>query len=93
MPTDPGIFTVGSDGQGPAAALNLSYALINSANPAAMRSGVGNSDTVQIYVTGLGVPLVASPSVGYTTITDHCIFPLTTGISRRDQRDYRRDAL
>ena len=79
VPTDPGIFTVGADGQGPAAALNLSYALINGANPAAMRSGVGNSDTIQLYVTGLGVPLVASPSVGYTTITDHCIFPLTTG--------------
>jgi hypothetical protein len=55
--TDPGIFTVGSDGQGAAAALAAgTYALINSANPAGMRSGVGNSDTIQLYVTGLGLP-------------------------------------
>ena len=55
--TDPGIFTIGSDGQGPAAALpSLSYALINAANPAGMRSGCGNSDTIQLYVTGLGLP-------------------------------------
>jgi uncharacterized protein (TIGR03437 family) len=55
--TDPGVFTIGSDGQGPAAALaNPSYALINSTNPAGMRSGSGNSDTIQLYVTGLGVP-------------------------------------
>ena len=54
---DPGIFTIGSDGQGSAAALaNPSYALINSSNPAGMRSGTGNSDTIQLYVTGLGVP-------------------------------------
>jgi large repetitive protein len=55
--TDPGIFTIGSDGQGPAAALqNQTYALLNSANPAAMRSGSGNSDTIQLFVTGLGAP-------------------------------------
>jgi len=55
--TDPGIFTIGSDGQGSAAALaSPSYALINSANPAGMRSGAGNSDTIQLFVTGLGVP-------------------------------------
>jgi uncharacterized protein (TIGR03437 family) len=79
VPTDPGVFTVGSDGQGPAAALSLSYSLINGTNPAGMRTGVGNSDTVQLYVTGLGVPLIVAPSVAYTTITDHCIFPLATG--------------
>jgi uncharacterized protein (TIGR03437 family) len=69
--TDPGIFTIGSDGQGPAAALNLSYSLINSANPAAMRSGAGNSDIIQLYVTGLGVPLPGSAV--YTSDTDVCI--------------------
>jgi uncharacterized protein (TIGR03437 family) len=79
VPTDPGVFTVGSDGQGPAAALSLSYSLINGTNPAGMRTGVGNSDTVQLYVTGLGVPLIVAPSVAYNTITDHCIFPLATG--------------
>ncbi len=77
--TDPGVFTIGSDGQGPAAALNLSYSLINAANPAAMRSGVGNSDTIQLYVTGLGVP--ANGSAIYTSNSDICISPLNGGFS------------
>jgi uncharacterized protein (TIGR03437 family) len=57
--TDPGIFTVGSDGQGAGAALNLAYNLIGSTNPAGMRTGAhtaNDSDTIQLYVTGLGVP-------------------------------------
>jgi uncharacterized protein (TIGR03437 family) len=77
--TDPGVFTIGSDGQGPAAALNLSYSLINAANPAAMRSGVGNSDTVQLYVTGLGVP--ANGSAIYTSNSGICISPLNGGFA------------
>lgn len=60
--TDPGIYTVGADGQGGAAALGPNYSVINTATPAGVRltSGSGpvvnNSDVVQIYVTGLGVP-------------------------------------
>jgi uncharacterized protein (TIGR03437 family) len=63
---DPGIFTIGSDGQGGAAALaSGNYSLITSTNPAAMRTGGvlatpftnWHSDTILLYVTGLGVPL------------------------------------
>ncbi len=62
IPANPGIFTVGSDGQGGAAALGPNYSVINTATPAGVRltSGSGtvvnNSDVVQLYVTGLGVP-------------------------------------
>jgi uncharacterized protein (TIGR03437 family) len=59
-PTDPGIFTVGSDGAGNGAILSHSYTIINQANPAAVRqesSGEVNlSDPVSIYVSGLGAP-------------------------------------
>ena len=58
-PTDPGIFTVGSDGQGNGAILSHSYAIVNQANPAAVRKTSGStnlSDNIQIYVSGLGAP-------------------------------------
>ena len=59
--TDPGMFTIGSDGAGrPAAALNANYVLISSTSPAGMRAGgvspATNSDWIQLYVTGLGIP-------------------------------------
>ena len=57
--SDPGIFTVGSDGQGTAAALSTAYTLITPANPAGVRTGVHSgpdSDYIQVYVTGLGLP-------------------------------------
>jgi uncharacterized protein (TIGR03437 family) len=53
--SDPGIFTVNADGTGDGAILDTNYNLISNTNPAAIRTGVGNSDTVQIYGTGLGV--------------------------------------
>lgn len=53
---DPGVFTVGADGQGPGAILNSSYVSVGPANPAGMRATATDSDTVQLYVTGLGVP-------------------------------------
>jgi uncharacterized protein (TIGR03437 family) len=53
---NPGIFTVGADGQGNGAVLNTSYALISATQQAGMRSTQTDSDTVQIYMTGLGVP-------------------------------------
>lgn len=54
--TNPGIFTIGADGQGDAAALNSTWALVNGVNPAGMRSTAVDSDYIQLYVTGLGVP-------------------------------------
>lgn len=56
---DPGVFTVNSDGQGQAAALDLNYNLISPTNPAGLRTGAvhaGDSDIIQLYVTGLGIP-------------------------------------
>jgi uncharacterized protein (TIGR03437 family) len=54
--TNPGIFTVGSNGQGDGAALSSAYTLIGPANPAGIRSVASDSDTVAIYMTGLGAP-------------------------------------
>ena len=54
--TNPGIFTVGSNGQGDGAILNSNWAIVGNANPAGMRTTASDSDTVQLYVTGLGVP-------------------------------------
>ena len=54
--TDPGIFTIGADGQGSGAALDVNYNLIGPGNPAGIRTGSGNSDVISIYMTGLGVP-------------------------------------
>jgi len=54
--TDPGLFTIGADGQGSSAALDSNYALISGGNPAALRSTSGDSDTIQLYLTGLGAP-------------------------------------
>ncbi len=54
--SDPGIFTIGADGQGSGAALDLNYNLIGAPNPAGLRTGAGNSDSISLYVTGLGTP-------------------------------------
>lgn len=54
--TNPGIYTIGADGQGESAALGSNYAVINDVNPAGMRSTASDSDTIQLYVTGLGAP-------------------------------------
>lgn len=53
--TDPGLFTIGADGQGISAALDANYNLIGQSNPAGMRH-TATSDSVSIYMTGLGVP-------------------------------------
>jgi uncharacterized protein (TIGR03437 family) len=54
--TNPGIFTIGADGQGSAAMLDQTYNLIGSTNPAGSRTTATDSDIVQIYMTGLGIP-------------------------------------
>ena len=62
---NPGIFTIGADGQGAGAILNTNYALVSQSAPAGMRK-TSSSDTVAIYMTGLGVPdsLASNASVG-----------------------------
>ncbi|MGD1071852.1 MAG: hypothetical protein ABSB15_17105 [Bryobacteraceae bacterium] len=74
--TDPGVFTVGADGQGLAAVLNANtYAEITQVAPAGMRATATKSDTVAFYVTGLGIPdSVAANATGggNVNITD-CI--------------------
>ncbi len=72
---DPGIFTIGSDGTGSGAVLNgATYGLISGTNPASMRSTGTDSDTVLIYVTGLGAPNSAGDN---TTTGAGCIGALT----------------
>ncbi len=56
VPTDPGIFTIGADGQGSGAALDMNYNLISATNPAGIRTGANNSDIISLYMTGLGAP-------------------------------------
>ncbi len=74
--SDPGVFTVGADGEGNAAALDLNYNLISNTNPAGMRSTQTDSDTIQLYVTGLGSPnSTASTALtgGTSTAPTDCI--------------------
>ena len=56
LATNPGLFTVGANGQGDGAILNSSYSQVTSTAPAGMRSTATDSDTVQFYLTGLGTP-------------------------------------
>ena len=62
--TDPGIFTVGSDGQGSGAVLDAAYNLIGTTNPAGMRSTGTDSDTILVYATGLGLPTSTGDNTG-----------------------------
>ena len=54
--TNPGIFTIGQDGQGSGAILDSQWNLVASPNPGGMRSTAADSDVIAIYMTGLGVP-------------------------------------
>jgi len=65
--TDPGLFTIGADGQGPAAALDQNFNLITATNPAAMRHSV-SSDYVSFYLTGLGVPATGADDTAVGTV-------------------------
>ncbi len=71
--TNPGMFTVGSNGQGDGAVLDSKWAVVTAANPAAVRTNAGavsggTSDTIQLYLTGLGSPSAGADnaSVGTT---------------------------
>lgn len=74
--TNPGIFTVAANGQGDGAILSSAYLPVAAGAEAGMRSTATDSDTVQIYMTGLGVPTStannASAGSGYTWSSD-CI--------------------
>jgi uncharacterized protein (TIGR03437 family) len=64
----PGLFTIGADGQGSGAILNTSYALVSATAPGGMRK-TSNSDSVSIYMTGLGAPdsLASNTTTGTST--------------------------
>jgi uncharacterized protein (TIGR03437 family) len=70
---DPGVFTVGGDGQGDAAALSGAYALINNANPANSRLVAADSDVISLYVTGLGVPDSTTGSAAWPAGSTKCM--------------------
>ena len=79
--TAPGLFTIGSNGQGDGAILDTNWAVVTPVNPAGMRTNAGSvsggvSDIIQIYLTGLGTPSTgannASVGTGYVWGTD-CI--------------------
>ena len=66
--TDPGVFTVNGDGQGAAAALEGStYALITTAAPTIARTTATDSDSIMLYVTGLGSPDTTGTSSWFTS--------------------------
>ena len=58
--TDPGIFTLGSDGVGDGAILDAKWATITQANPVGMSSTTA-SDIIAVFMTGLGAPLAGAP--------------------------------
>lgn len=67
--TNPGIFTVGADGQGDGAILAANYSLISNTNPAGMRTTAADSDTVQIFMTGLGLPTSTASNASTGTVS------------------------
>ena len=64
--TNPGIFTLGGDGIGAAAALSSTYTLITNTAPAGARNPSTDSDVVQLYVTGFGKPDSTLSGTGYS---------------------------
>ena len=76
--TDPGVFTVGSNGQGQAAALlPADYSLVGAGNEAGMRSTGSDSTMVLLYLTGLGAPdsIADNASTGGSAWSGDCISP------------------
>ena len=74
--TNPGIFTIGADGQGQAAVLSSAdYSLVGVGNEAGMRSTATDSSTVLLYVTGLGAPdsVASNASAGGSAWSTDCI--------------------
>ncbi len=80
----PGIFTIGSNGQGDGAITDSTTFALNTELAAAtgLASGGGTpTDTVAIFMTGLGIPdssgTNAAPG-GSVTVPTHCLAPLGT---------------
>jgi uncharacterized protein (TIGR03437 family) len=63
---DPGIFTVGSGGNGAAAALDKFGNLVSATNPVSVNLA---SDYISLYVTGLGEPDSTKASPAWSTTT------------------------
>jgi hypothetical protein len=75
-PKDPGIFTVSANGQGSGAILNSQYALVGQSSPAGLRGSVADSDMIQIYMTGLGIPdSTGSGATGISAWSADCYSP------------------
>ena len=75
--TDPGVFTIGGDGQGDAAALDItqsSQLITTSGSPLAAAINVASSDMIELFVTGLGEP-DASNSFGASWGGQTCMAP------------------
>jgi hypothetical protein len=76
--TNPGTFAIGADGQGAGAILAANWSVIGPTNPAGMRSTASDSDTIQIYMTGLGVPNSTGANTtpgGTPSAPTNCISP------------------
>ena len=76
--TDTGVFTVGGDGAGAAAALDLTVSnsappLITASAPALIN--VGSSDQISLYVTGLGEPDATTSAVAWPSASLTCMAP------------------
>jgi uncharacterized protein (TIGR03437 family) len=70
--TNPGVFSVGADGQGQGAILNSNYSVNSASNPAAAGS------VVMLYLSGLGVPNSTANDANTTTalkFPTSCITP------------------
>jgi hypothetical protein len=74
---NPSIFTVGGDGQGEGAILDFHWDMITRGNEAGMRQNAADSDTVQIYVTGLGAPdgTADNATIGTGVWPTDCVSP------------------
>ena len=83
--TDPGVFSTSGDGQGQAAALSLSYALVGntSSNTAGLRNNGTDSDIIQLYVGGLGKP---DSTGGIAGVSHYSNLPDSGGLLGRRQR-------
>ena len=77
--TNPGLFTIGQDGQGSGAILDAKWNLVSSSNPGAMRSTGSDSDTLALYLTGLGIPdsTADNANTGGSAWSADCVSPAT----------------
>jgi len=75
VPANPGVFVMTGDGQGDAAAENLSKAgaLVNAGSPASTSDAAG--DSLQVFVTGLGKPDSTGAAASATTWGLVCMDP------------------